>query len=136
MLFGEWSFPSAIEQCIARMLSAFLLYMIVFLCVGVFISIRKLELSNILLLLWLTLSLSSVIYIRHTYPFASSEDFRYIFPSIISFIYFYLIGVNFFIECKLTIIGTFGYIIGTFGYIIAFLFIVEICFFFILLLGT
>jgi len=129
MLFGEFSFPSAVGQFLAKILSILLLQMIAFLLVGLFISIKNFKPSNLVMLLWFILSIFSLIYYRHTYPFSPDGDFRLIFPAIIPFIYFYLTGINYFIEYKLRIIEIFGYIL-------AYYFILASCFFFMIPLGN
>src|SRR5437879_12669869 len=125
MLFGEFSFPSADEQFVATLLSILLLQMFVFLLFGLFINIVRLKHYNNVMILWFMLSVLSLIYYQYVYPFSSTEDFRFIFPSIIPFIYFYLTGIDFFTGRKLRIVGIFGYIL-------AFFFIVESCLFFII----
>jgi hypothetical protein len=129
MLFGEFNFPSAIEQHVAKFLSALLLQMMVVFFVGFFVSIRKFKPLHFMLLFWWMLSVLSLLYYRHTYPFSPNGDFRFIFPAIIPFIYFYLAGIDYLIEHKLRIIGIFGYIL-------VYLFIIGSCFFFIIPLGT
>jgi hypothetical protein len=124
MLFGEFSSPAADEQLRAKLLSLLLLQMIGFLFIGLFLSIRKWNPSHLMLLLWLMLAVLSLMYFRHSYPFSANADFRYIFPAIIPFIYFYLTGITFFIESKLKFAGILGYIL-------AYFFIIESCLFFI-----
>ena len=70
--------------------------MVAFLFIGIVRSIVKLKVPNLFMLLWLLLSLLSLLYFRHTYSYSPNQDFRYIFPSIIPFIYFYLTGIEFF----------------------------------------
>jgi hypothetical protein len=126
MLFDSvWQPSSSIEPEVAITMSALLLSLIAFLFIGVFISLRKREPASTLLLLWLTLSLSAAIYYRLTYPFISCEDFRFVFPVIVPFIYFCVAGIGFFMERKFRVIGTLGYLL-------AFLFILASCFLFII----
>src|SRR5260370_6807391 len=107
MIFGEFRFPSAVGQFLAKILSVLLLQMIAFLLVGLFISIRNFKPSNLVMLLWFILSIFSLIYYRHTYPFSPDGDFRLIFPAIIPFIYFCLTAINFFIQYNLILISFF-----------------------------
>jgi len=124
MLFGEYRFPSADGQFVATLLSILLLQMFVFLLFGLFF----VKHHNNVMILWLILSVLSLIYYHHSIPNSNTGDFRFIFPAIIPFIYFYLTGVDFFIVCKLK-----G--IRNFGCILAYLFILGTCFFFIISQG-
>jgi hypothetical protein len=129
MFFGEFNFSFTHAQFLAKLMSALLLQMVAFLFIGIGTSIRKITFSHVMMLLWLILSLSALIYIRHRYPVAGFADFRYILPSIIPFIYFYVVGIEFFIKCKFIFLGSLGYIL-------AYLFVIASCCFFILPLGT
>ena len=129
MLFGEFSFSSTTEEFLAKFLSVSLLLMVAFLFIGIVRSIVKLKVPNLFMLLWLLLSLLSLLYFRHTYSYSPNQDFRYIFPSIIPFIYFYLTGIEFFIKRKLMTLGILAYIL-------AFLFVLATTFFFIIPLGS
>ena len=123
MLFGEFSFSSTTEEFLAKLLSVLLLLMVAFLFIGIVRSIVKLKVPNLFMLLWLLLSLLSLLYFRHTYSYSPNQDFRYIFPSIIPFIYFYLTGIDFFIKRKLMTLGILAYIL-------AFLFVLATTFLF------
>jgi hypothetical protein len=125
MLFGEFSFPSPTAEFLAKLMSALLLLMVAFSFIGIVRNIVKPNAPNLVMLLWLMLSLLSLLYFRHTYPFSPHQDFRFIFPSIIPFIYFYLTGIEFFITCKFMILGSLAYIF-------AFLFILATTLFFII----
>ena len=126
MLFGEYSFSFPYAQFLAEVLSLLLLLMIPFLFIGIGASIRKITFLHVTMLLWVILSLSSLVYIRYRYPFSSFADFRYIFPVIIPFIYFYVeLELTFFIKCKFIMLRGLGYII-------AYLFVITSCCFFIL----
>jgi len=129
MLFGEYSFSFPYAQFLAKVLSLLLLLMIPFLFIGIGASIKKITFLHVTMLLWVILSLSSLVYIRYHYPFSSFEDFRYIFPAIIPFIYFHITGIAFLAECKFIMLSGLGYII-------AYLFVITSCCFFILPLGT
>ena len=124
MLFGEYSFSFPYAQFLAEVLSLLLLLMIPFLFIGIGASMRKITFLRITMLLWFLLSLSSLIYIHYRYPFSSFADFRYIFPAIIPFIYFYITGIGFLAECKFKIFSSFGYIITYLFIIISFCFFI------------
>ena len=128
MLFGEFSFSSTTEEFLAKSLSVLLLLIVAFLFIGIVWSIVKLNVPNLVMLLWLLLSLLSLLYFRHTYPFSPNQDFRYIFPSIIPFTYFSLIGIEFFIRYKFLQIGNLGYTL-------TYIFVIASCCFFIIPLG-
>jgi len=125
MLFGEFSFPSSMSQWIAKILSILLLQMIIDILIGLCISARKLNEVNMMMIVWFILSIGSILYFRHTYSFSPNADFRYIFPAIIPFIYFYVTGIDFFLERNFRIFGGIGYLL-------AYLFIISSCFFFII----
>jgi hypothetical protein len=42
----------------------------------------------------LIISIAALMYVRYTYPYSSSNDFRYILPAVISFIYFYVEAIE------------------------------------------
>jgi hypothetical protein len=129
MLFGEFSFSFPYAPLLAAVLSMFLLQIVAFLFFGIVWSISKLNVPHLLMLLWLFLSLLSLLYFRSTNPFAPNQDFRYIFPIIIPLIYFYLTGIDFFTKHEFIIMSNLGYIL-------AYLFIIASCCFFIVPLGT
>jgi hypothetical protein len=124
MLFGEFSFPITAQQFLAKLLSVLLLQMVAFLFIGIG-GMRKITSSHVMMLLWLILSLSALIYIRYRYPVSGFADFRYIYPAIIPFIYFYVEGIEFFINREFVIIRSSGYIF-------AYLFVIASCCFFII----
>ena len=129
MLFGEFSFSFTSAQFLAKVLSVLLLQIVAFSFIGIVSSIRKLNVPNLIMLLWLFLLLLFLLYFRYTNPFAPNQDLRYIFPVIIPFIYFYITGIKSFTKCKFMIIGSFGYII-------TYLFVIASFCFFIVPLGT
>ena len=115
MLFGEFSFPSSLQKFLAGILSLVLLGMITFFFVGLirfFFEIKKLRVDKFLIFLWFVLYLLSLFYYRYNVPFSSNADFRFIFPVIIPLIYFYSSGINFFMERKLKIVESFGFILS------------------------
>jgi hypothetical protein len=129
MLFGEYKFSFPHVQFLAEVLSFLLLQMIPFLFIGIGLSMRKITSSHAMMLLWLALSFAALIYIRYRYPFSSFQDFRYIYPAIIPFIYFYMKGIEFFTKLEFIIIRGLGYVI-------ALLFVITSFCFFIMPLGT
>ena len=129
MLFGEFSFSFTSAQFLAKVLSVLLLQIVAFSFIGIVSSIRKLNVPNLIMLLWLFLLLLFLLYFRYTNPFAPNQDLKYIFPVIIPFIYFYITGIESFTKCKFMIIGSFGYII-------TYLFVIASFCFFIVPLGT
>lgn len=111
MLFGQFSFSSpkspflsTITQFLATILSLVSLPMIFFFFIGFILSIREISFLNILLLLWIILPLFSLIIFRHTYPFSVQADFRFIFPTIIPFIYFCVSGAHIFVKSILQLL--------------------------------
>jgi hypothetical protein len=126
MLFGEYKFSFPF---LAGVLSLLLLQMIPFLFIGIGASTRKITSSHAMMLLWLVLSFFALIYVHYRYPFSSFQDFRYIYPAIIPFIYFYVKGIEFFTKRELIIIRSLGYIL-------ALLFVMASFCFFIMPLGT
>jgi hypothetical protein len=124
MLFGEFKFPITAQQFLAKLLSILLLQMIAFLFIGIG-DIRKITSYHVIMLLWLILSFIALIYVRYRYPVSGFADFRYIFPAIIPFIYFYVKGIESFAKCKFVVIGNSGYIL-------AYLFVITSCCFFII----
>jgi hypothetical protein len=128
MLFGEFSFSFTYAPFLAIVLSTLLLQIVAFVFIGIVRSIYKLNVPHLFMLLWVFLSLLSLLYFRYTNPFAPNQDFRYIFPMIIPLIYFYLTGIDFFTKRKFILISDLGYII-------AFLFVIASFCFFIVPLG-
>ena len=129
MLFGEFSFSFTYAPILAIVLSMLLLQIVAFLFIGIVRSIYKLNVPHLFMLLWLFLSLLSLLYFRYTNPFAPNQDFRYIFPMIIPLIYFYLTGIDFFTKREFILISDLGYVL-------AYLFVIASFCFFIVPLGT
>jgi hypothetical protein len=128
MLFGEFSFQPAIEGYLATVLSLVLLQMIAFFFIGFIVMLRKVNSAHLLMIVWFVLSLLSLIYYRHTYPFAPDGDFRFIFPAIIPFIYCYISGIDFFRK------GQARFIL-ILEYALAYVFVAVTCLFFIVPTG-
>jgi hypothetical protein len=105
MLFGQFNFSSpkapflsTITQILATILSLVSLQMIFFFLIGFILSTRKFSFFNLLFLLWVVLPLFSLISYRYNHSFSPNGDFRFIFPTIIPFIYFYVSGTHFFMK--------------------------------------
>jgi hypothetical protein len=124
MLFGEYKFSFPYAPLLAEVLSLLLLQMIPFLFIGIGASMRKITSSHAMMLLWIVLSFFALIYVRYRYPFSSFQDFRYIYPAIIPFVYFYMKGIEFFIKCKFMIIGSLAYMLACLFVLVSYIFFI------------
>ncbi|MEI6728455.1 MAG: hypothetical protein WCK98_02325 [bacterium] len=93
-LFGEFQVENFLNKNLAILLSFLLFVAIVVVCY--FLAMLNLEkvqkhLPLILNLLILPISLA---YIRSSYPFSPSNDFRYVVPFLISFVVFYFLTIK------------------------------------------
>jgi len=92
-MFGEWSMlPTTNGRFWATMMSVFLLGLIVYAIRGFWKT--RLNLVHWLLLLQGIAFIASLMALRIKYPFACSNDFRYILPILLSFAPFVAIGVT------------------------------------------
>ena len=93
-LFGEFEIKNLLGKNIAILLS-FLFIVLLFLVIN---NILKLDLEktekNLPIILNLFLLPISLSFIRVSYPFSPSNDFRYVVPFIISFVIFYLFAIS------------------------------------------
>lgn len=115
-LFGEFTINNVINQKLALWMSFFLIVILAYCIIGlilVFSSKSSLKLM-IPFLLQGSFLLFSVIYLRHSMPYSPHNDFRFIFPIIISGIVIYVWGVK---ECQnVMIFPWYGKIIHFLGY--------------------
>ena len=92
-MFGEWSMlPTANGRFWATMMSVFLLGLIVFAIRGFWKT--RLGLAHWILLLQGVAFIAALMALRIKYPFACSNDFRYILPVLLSFAPFVAMGVT------------------------------------------
>ena len=92
-MFGEWSMlPTANGRFWATMMSVFLLGLIVFAIRGFWKT--RLGLVHWILLLQGVAFIAALMALRIKYPFACSNDFRYILPVLLSFAPFVAMGVT------------------------------------------
>ena len=92
-MFGEWSvLPTANGRFWATLMSVFLLGLIVYAIRGFWKT--RLNLVHWILLLQGIAFIASLMALRLKYPFACSNDFRYILPILLSFTPFVAIGVT------------------------------------------
>ena len=92
-MFGEWSMlPTTNGRFWATMMSVFLLGLIVYAIRGFWKT--RLNLVHWLLLLQGIAFIASLMALRIKYPFACSNDFRYILPILLSFAPFVAMGVT------------------------------------------
>ena len=92
-MFGEWSMlPTANGRFWATLMSVFLLGLIVYAIRGFWKT--RLNLVHWILLLQGVAFIASLMVLRLKYPFACSNDFRYILPILLSFTPFVAIGVT------------------------------------------
>ena len=92
-MFGEWSMlPTANGRFWATMMSVFLLGLIVFAIRGFWKT--RLGLTHWILLLQGVAFIAALMALRIKYPFACSNDFRYILPVLLSFAPFVAMGVT------------------------------------------
>lgn len=92
-MFGEWSMlPTTNGRFWATMMSVFLLGLIVYAIRGFWKT--RLNLVHWILLLQGIAFIASLMALRIKYPFACSNDFRYILPILLSFAPFVAIGVT------------------------------------------
>jgi hypothetical protein len=93
-LFGELYIDTIAKTYIALILS-FLLLLLIFGCVwGVWILVKNGRLPDYAIFMGITLVgfIGASVVLRLTYPFSSSGDFRYIYPSLLPVIYFMILS--------------------------------------------
>ena len=92
-LFGEWSLlPTAVGRLLATMISVFLLGLVVY-AIRAFWKIR-LGVVHWILLLQGIVFIAALMALRMKYPYACSNDFRYIVPVLLSFCPFVAMGIT------------------------------------------
>lgn len=91
-LFGEFQFGNTLQ-----IISAFNIQLLFVVCMlFAFIGSVHYQKKTISLYLFSAVSLLSMILFRFKYPFACSNDFRYIFPTLIPFLFFYIQSIDYF----------------------------------------
>ncbi len=109
LLFAEFQFNLTVQSIIACILSALLLYILIIMSIGLTLYRYKNKAIYLLFLLNLLFSLLFLLLFRFKEPYASNQDFRYIFPSIFSIIFFFMNGIRFFEKKQMKIVTIINY---------------------------
>jgi hypothetical protein len=89
-LFGEFSYPVTFSQMLAIFMNVFFIGLVLFAAGGAGILLSRRDVAgSIPLVLYSLLSVFLLVALRIKHPFAPSNDFRYIFPVLIPFGYYY-----------------------------------------------
>lgn len=123
-LFGEFGFSGKIQLILSQVLSFTIVMVITYTIIGAFSQRKKQLMKFVYIYLFLISQLVFMIVGRIFLPFASTNDFRFIFPSIVSFAILFASAISFFKVKKLIF---FEYV----GYLFLFLFIFSSIIFFL-----
>lgn len=109
-LFGEFNFEAPLLMKIGSGISAICLLLMLNILIGIYSARNKTYIYIPMILAFVIFSFSMILF-RIDYPYASSNDFRYIFPTII--IAVVLIGVGLYnnFRSKIILLPTLGFII-------------------------
>jgi hypothetical protein len=111
-LISEFHFDTTFHRTLAYWLTLLFLGMIVFTITGLIMILRKEFKKHLILFFNLLLLYIAAILFRYTIPTSCAQDFRYIFPSLTSFCFFFGYTLLFYRRKGWTRIAAVGYIMA------------------------
>lgn len=110
-MFGEFEFNGKVQLMLSQILSFTIIALLIYIIIGVVFQRKKQLKKQVFIILFLVSQLIFIILGRIFLPYSSTNDFRYIFPSIVSLAILFSTALILFKEKKLILLEYAGYLI-------------------------